>query len=168
MYGFSFDCNSIDKSEILNIHMYLMLSLIKQVFMVLLSFSESLGTKRVSLNDEPCMLRSTVIDFNPIELKYYQFMISLGTCNGSCNALSPKICVPKKVKNINVKVFNMIINKNETKKMTKHISCNCKCKRNSTACNSNQKWSNKTCPCESKNYHKCRRDYSWIPSTKYW
>ena len=54
-----------------------MLSLIKQVFIVLFSFSESLATKCLSLNDEPCMLKPTLIDLNPVELKYYPFMISL-------------------------------------------------------------------------------------------
>ena len=33
-----------------------MFSLIKQVFIVLLSFSSSLATKCVSLNNEPCWL----------------------------------------------------------------------------------------------------------------
>ena len=37
-------------------------------------------------------------------------MISLDKCTGSCNILSSKICVPKK--NVNVKAFNMITNKN--------------------------------------------------------
>ena len=46
------------------------------------------------------------------------------------------------------------------KKMTKHISCDCKCKLKS-----NQKWNNKTCQCEYKNYYKCKKDYSWNPST---
>ena len=32
----------------------------------------------------------------------------------------------------------MITNKNEAKTVTKHISCDCKCKFISTACNSNQ------------------------------
>ena len=78
-----------------------MFSLIKQVFIVLVSFSESLATKCVSLNDEICMVRPTLIDLNPIELKYYPFMISLD----KCNVLSPKICVLKKTKDINVKVL---------------------------------------------------------------
>ena len=29
----------------------------------------------------------------------------------------------------------------------------------------NQKWSNKTCKCECKNYHKCKKDYSCNPNT---
>ena len=54
-----------------------MFSLIKQVFIVLLSFSESLArdrTKCLFLDDEPCMYRPTVIDMNPVELKYYPFI----------------------------------------------------------------------------------------------
>ena len=72
-----------------------MFSLIKQEFIVLLSFSSSLSTKCVSLNDEPCVLRPTLIDLSPVEIKYYPFMISSDKCNGSCNVLSPKICVSK-------------------------------------------------------------------------
>ena len=75
-----------------------MFSLIKQVFIVLLSFSSSLATKYVSLIDESCMVRPALIDLNPFGLKYYPFMISLDKCNGSCNVLSPKICITKKNK----------------------------------------------------------------------
>ena len=35
----------------------------------LLSFSEFLATKCVSLNNEPCMIRPFLIDLNPVELK---------------------------------------------------------------------------------------------------
>ena len=131
--------------------------LIKQVFLVLLSFSESLTTKCVSLNDELCMIRP--------KLKYYPFLISLDKCNGSCNNLFPKICVQKKTKDINVKVFNMTTNKDEAKTITKHILCDCKCKLISATCNSNQKWNNEICQCECKNYCICIKDYSWNPST---
>ena len=75
-----------------------------------------------------CMVRPTLIDLNPVELKCYPFMISLDKCSGSCNVLSSKICVPEKAKYINVKAFNMITNKIEAKTMAKHISCDRKCK----------------------------------------
>ena len=39
-----------------------------------------------------------------------------------------------------------------------HVDC--KCKFNSTTCNSNQKGNNETCQWECKNYHKCGKDYS--------
>ena len=111
------------------------------------------------------LARPTLIDINPLELKYYPFMISIDKFTGSCNVIFPKICVPKEIKGIYVKAFNMIANKNEAKPMTKHISCDCKCKFKSTTCNSNQKWNNKTYQCECKIYHKCEKDYNWNLST---
>ena len=73
-----------------------MLSLIKQVFIVLISFSESLATNCLFLDDEKCIVRPTLVDLNSVELKYYPFMISLDKCTRSCNVLSPKICLLKK------------------------------------------------------------------------
>ena len=81
------------------------------------------------------MVRPTLIDFNPVELNY-SFMISVDKCSGSCNVHLQKY-VPKK--DIIVKVFTMITNKNEAKAKAKHISCDCKYKSNSATCNSNQK-----------------------------
>ena len=57
---------------------------------MLLSFSISTAIKCLFLNDEPCMVRPTLTDMNPLQLKYYPFMISLNKCIGSCNVLSPK------------------------------------------------------------------------------
>ena len=68
------------------------------MFIVLLSFSESLATKCLFLNDEQCMFRPTIIDLNLAELKYYPFIRSLDKCSGSCNILSSKISVPKETK----------------------------------------------------------------------
>ena len=49
----------------------------------------------------------------------------------------------------------MITNKNDVKAMMDHISCDCKCKFNSTVCNSNQKWNNNK---------QCNKYYSWYSS----
>ena len=46
-------------------------------------------TKCLFLNDELCIVRPTIIDMNPVELKYYPVTISLNKCTGSCNVLSP-------------------------------------------------------------------------------
>ena len=76
-----------------------MFSLIKQVFIVLLSITKvSDQTKCLSITDEACRVTPILIDLNPVRLTYYLFMISLDKCSGSCNVLSPKICVPKKQK----------------------------------------------------------------------
>ena len=89
------------------------------------------------------MFWSTVIDLNLAELNYYPFIISLDKCSRSCNVvddLSAKICVRSKKKYVHVKAVNMITRINEAKTLMKHISCDCKCKFNSTTCNSNKKW----------------------------
>ena len=64
------------------------------------------------IDDEPCMVRPTLIDLKSVELKYYPFIISLDKYSGSCHALPPKICVPKETKDLNVKAFDMTTNKN--------------------------------------------------------
>ena len=43
-----------------------------------------------------------------------------------------KTCDPKETKDINAIAFNMITNKDEAKAETEHISCDCKCRFNST------------------------------------
>ena len=85
------------------------------------------------------MVRPTLIVLNPVELKYNPFVINFDKCSGSFNDLSPKICVLKERKDINVKTFDMITNKNDAKAITEHVSCDCKCKFNSTISNSNHK-----------------------------
>ena len=76
-----------------------------------------------------------------------------------------KYVFQKNPKDINVKVFNMIVNKKETKTIKNLMSCDCKWKFNSTTCNSNKKLNNETCQCECKNYHACKKGYFWKPST---
>ena len=101
-----------------------MFSLIKQVCIVLLSFSNCLAhdqTKCLFSNDEPCMVRPTLLDFNPVELKYYPFMISLDKCNVSCNDFSRRKCVLKETKDINVKTVNTLTNKDEANVMANDI-----------------------------------------------
>ena len=97
-----------------------MFSLIKQVFIVLLSFSESLVTKCLFSDDELCMVRPTLTDLNPVEFKYYPFMVRLDKYTGSYNVLSSKIHFPKETKDINVKAFNML-NKNEAWQNIFHV-----------------------------------------------
>ena len=52
-------------------------------------------------------------------------MVSLDRCNGSCNTLddfSSSICVRNKTKDVNLNVFSMVTEINESKTFKKHIS----------------------------------------------
>ena len=59
-------------------------------------------TKCLFWNHEPCMVRPAIIDINPVEHRFYPFMIRLNKPTESWNVLSPKIGVPKETKHINV------------------------------------------------------------------
>ena len=64
------------------------------MFITLLSFSDSLATRCVSLNNESCLIRPTLVFLNTVGLDYFPFIISLHKCTGSCNSaddLSTKI-----------------------------------------------------------------------------
>ena len=58
-------------------------------------------------------------------------MVKFNKCVGSCNTLndlSNKVCVPNKTEDLDLSVFNIITGINESKTLTKNISCECKCK----------------------------------------
>ena len=71
------------------------------------------------------------------EFHYYPFVVKLDRCVGSCNTindLSNKVCILNKAEDLNLSVFNMVTGINESETVTKHISCECKCKLDGTKC----------------------------------
>ena len=92
---------------------------------------------------------------------YHLFAVNLDRCVGSCNSLndlSNSVCIPTKIEDLKLCVFNMITGINESKTLIKHISCKCKCKFDGRKCNSNEKWNKNKFRCECKNlkeHHVC-------------
>ena len=79
------------------------------------------------------------------EYHYYPFKVKLYKCVGSFNILndlSNEVCVLNKTEDLNLSMFNIITGINEWKTLTKHISCNYKCKFDERKCNSHQCWNN--------------------------
>ena len=113
------------------------MELFKKMFIVVLStivnaFSHK---KYVSLSNKKFEIQLTLINLHPNEYSqefhYYPFAVKLDRCVGSCNTLndiSNKVYVPNKTEDLNLGVFNMNTGINESKTLTKHISCKCKCK----------------------------------------
>ena len=58
------------------------------------------------------------------------------------NDFSDKVCVPNKTEDLDLSVLNMITKINESRTLTKHISCECKCEFDGKDCNSNHWWNN--------------------------
>ena len=91
------------------------------------------------------MIQPTLLNLHPNEysqeLHYYPFAVKSDRCVRSFNALndlSNKVCVPNKTEYLNLSMFNMITGIKESKTLTKHISCKCKCKFDGNKCNSDQ------------------------------
>ena len=61
-----------------------------------------------------------------------------------------KNCVSDIVKNLNVKVFNLMLRTNETRFMEWHETCKCECKFGANGCNNKQRWNKNKCRCKCK------------------
>ena len=69
------------------------------------------------MTNKECKVRPKIINVNSDEPVLYPFSIKKSKCSGSCNIINDpyaKICVPGSVKNVNVKVFNLMSRTNET------------------------------------------------------
>ena len=67
--------------------------------------------KCVSMTNQECKVRLEIVNINSDEPVFYPFSIKTSKCSGSCNNISDpyaKMCVPDLVKNLNIKVFNLI------------------------------------------------------------
>ena len=63
-------------------------------------------------------------------------------CSGSCNNINDpyaKKCVSDAVKDLNVKVLNLISRTNETRHIKWHETCKCKGRLDSSVCNNKQR-----------------------------
>ena len=74
------------------------------------------------------------------------------------------MCVPDVVKNLNVKVFNLMSRTNETRHIKWHETCKCKCRLDASVCNNKQRWNDDKCRCEFFNKGVCHKGYIWISS----
>ena len=90
------------------------------------------------MNNQDCTTRPRVINFNGDESVFFPFNMETSNCSGSCNSinyLNAKICVPEIIKNLNVKVFNLMSRTNEASFMEWHETCKCEYKFEENVCN---------------------------------
>ena len=115
----------------------------------------------LSLINRECMPRSKILNVNEGigEALFYPYNVLVNNCSGSCDTLDnpmSKICVPKIIKNVNMKVYNFLMRLNETRNVLWHKSCKCVRRLNSSVCNSKQIWNSDTCRCD------CNEDFAGI------
>ena len=112
----------------------------------------------ISMNSQACKVIPEIINVNSNEPVFYPFSIKTSKCSGSCNNINDpyaKICVPDVVKDLTIKVFNLMSRTNETRHIKWHKACKCICRLNAIVCNNKQRWSEDMCRCECKELKKC-------------
>ena len=90
------------------------------------------------MKNQESKVRPKTININSNNPIFYPFSVTINRCSGNCNNISDpyaRICVPDTVKNLNVKVFNLISRTNETRSIEWHETCKCICRLNEIICN---------------------------------
>ena len=124
----------------------------------------------VSMTNQECEVRLQIVNVNVDKPLFYPVSIKTSKCSGSCNNISysyAKMCVPYVVKNINVKVFNLISRTNEKRHLEWNETFKCKCRLDASVCNNEQRWNDDKCRCECKELIDkgiCDKGFIWNPS----
>ena len=120
-------------------------NLLKKVFFVGLTILSNFINVNLlncfSMKNQECKTRPEVININNNNPTFYPFNIKINKCSGNCNNINhpyAKICVPDVIKDLNVKVFNLVSRTNETRFIKWHEKCKCKCRLDAIICHNKQ------------------------------
>ena len=151
-----------------------MFRFIKQIFISAIMYFGNLSNinslECVSMKNQECKVRPQIVDINSNNSIFCPFSIKTNKCSGNCNNINDpyaKICVPDTVKDLNVRVFNLMSRTNETRHIKWHETCKCICRLDKIICNSKQRWNKDKCRCECKELIDkgvCDKGFIWNPS----
>ena len=82
---------------------------------------------------------------------FFHFSIKTSEYSGSCNNINDpcaELRVADVVKNLNIKVFNLMSKTNEARHIEWHETYKCKCSLDASVCNNKQRWIEDKCKCE--------------------
>ena len=118
----------------------------KKVFFVgltiLSGFARVNSLSCISMNNQECKTRPQVVNVNGDEPVFFPFSIETRKYSGSCNNINysyAKLCARDVVKNLNVRVFNLMSRTNETRRTEQHETCKCECRFGANICNNKQR-----------------------------
>ena len=115
-----------------------MFKFVKKVFIGLTTLSNFTNVIPLRCKNQECKVRPEIINANSNEPVFYHFSIKTSKCSGSCNNINDpcaKICAPDVIKDLNVKVFNLMSRTNETRHIKWHETCKCKCRLDASVFN---------------------------------
>ena len=94
--------------------------------------------------------RSKIVNVNSNNPIFYPFSVKASKCSGNCNDINDpyaKICIPDLVKDLNIKVFNLMSRTNETRHIKLHETCKCQYRLDAIVFNNKQHWNKDKCRC---------------------
>ena len=134
-----------------------MLGFIKRSFFTGLTFLSNLTSVNslscISMNNQECNVRPQIVNVNRDDPVFFPSNIKTSKCSSSCNKINnpyAKLCVADVVKNLNVKVFNLMSRTDETRQIEWYETCKCKYRLVGSVCNSKQRWNEDKCRCVYK------------------
>ena len=146
-----------------------MFQFIKKVFFlrltILSSFTNANSLNCISMKNQQCKTRPQVVNVNSLPI-FYPFCVKIIKCMGNYNNINgpyAKIYVPDVLKNVNVKIFNLMSRTNETRFIEWHE----KYRLDAIVCNNKQRWNKNKCRCECKELIDkgiCDKGFIWNPS----
>ena len=110
---------------------------------VLSNLTSATSLTCISMNNQACKVRPEIINVNSNEPVFYPFSIKTSKCSRSYNNINDsyaKMCVPDVLKDLNVKIFNLMSRTNETRQIKWHEMCKCKCRLDESICDNKQRW----------------------------
>ena len=147
-----------------------MFGFIKKCFFMAMRFFGCNGLKCISMNNQECKVRPEIINFNSNLLLFNPYSVKISKCSGIYNNINDpyaKLYVPYVCKNMNVKLFNLIIIISKTRYIKWHETCQCKSILEASVCNNKQRWNKDKSRCELKELIDkwiCDKGFYWNPS----
>ena len=118
-----------------------------------MTFFSCNALKCVSMSNQECKIRTDIINIKRNEPSFYPCSILVKKCSGSRNNINDpyaKLYVSDVVKNMNIKVFNLVSRTNETRHIEWHETCKCKCRLDASVCNNKQRRNDDKWRCKCK------------------
>ena len=146
-----------------------MFGFIKKCFFTAMTFLSCNALKCVLMSNQECKVRPAIMNINSNELSFYIYGIAVNKCSGSCNDINnpyAKLCVLYFVKDMNIKIFNLMSEINETRHASWHETCACKYRLDANVFNDKQRWNNDKCRWECKELidkGRCDDGFIWNP-----
>ena len=138
-----------------------MFNLIKKVIILVLSAISAVSPNCLLLKNQECKIKKVIVDNDYVTLPY---KIKVDECVRNCNDINNpyfNVCLSDAVKNISVKVFDLISRKNVLRNVSFHKSCKCDSLLDEKVCNNKQKWNKNKCRCECLQIQKCDNNTFW-------